>query len=242
MLREIILDTETTGLDPRDGHRIIEIGCLELINHFPSGSTFHQYLDPERDVPKEAEAVHGISSAMVRGKPLFAAIAGPFLEFIADDRLVIHNAGFDMGFVNAELAKAGHKPIGMDRVIDTLALARRKHPGAPASLDALCKRYQIDNSRRDKHGALLDSELLAEVYLELIGGHQTKLELVSAQARETAGTGGASRRKRRAAAPQRPSPLPPRLTEAEIAAHRAFIATLKDPLWNTILGDKKPVE
>ena len=225
MLREIVLDTETTGLDPNSGHRLIELGCVELINRFPSGETFHHYLDPERDVPADAERVHGISTAMLKGKPLFKAIADDFIAFIGDATLIIHNASFDVGFLNAELTKAGKLPITFDRVVDTLALARRKHPGAQNSLDALCKRYQIDNSSRKKHGALLDSELLAEIYLELIGGHQAKLDL-SAQARATTLNGP-----KRVKVSPRPVPLASRVTAEECAAHAEFVAKLKEPIW-----------
>jgi len=227
MLREIVLDTETTGLDPNAGHRLVELGCVELVNHFPTGQTFHHYLDPERDVPADAERVHGISTAFLKGKPFFSAIADDFLTFIADSPLIIHNASFDVGFLNAELTRAGKPPITYDRVLDTLALARRKHPGAQNSLDALCKRYQIDNSNRKKHGALLDSELLAEIYLELIGGHQAKLDL-AAEAAATTLTGP-----KRVRVSPRPVPLDPRLSEAELAAHKGFIAELgKDVIWS----------
>ena len=176
-MREIILDTETTGLDPASGHRLVEIGCIELINAIPTGNTFHKYLDPQRDMPEEAERIHGLSAEFLKGKPLFRDIVADFIAFIANARLVIHNAEFDMRFINAELVKAGHPIIGVDRVLDTLLLARRKHPGMSNSLDALCQRYHIDNSRRTKHGALLDSEILAEVYIELTGGHQKAFAL-----------------------------------------------------------------
>lgn len=179
-LREIILDTETTGLDPATGDRIVEIGCVEVINSIATGETFHVYLDPERDMPEEAFRVHGLSREFLTGKPKFADVAHAFLEFVADARLVIHNAEFDMKFINAELARCGATPVGMERVTDTLAIARRKHPGASNSLDALCARYRIDNSRRTKHGALLDAEILAEVYSELMGGRQKVLELPTA--------------------------------------------------------------
>ena len=168
MVREIILDTETTGLDPATGDRIVEIGAVELLNHLPTGRTFHVYVNPERDMPREAEAVHGLSIAFLKDKPVFAAVAQDFLEFIDDAALIIHNASFDMAFINAELGFLRLPSIPPERVVDTLLIARQKHPGAANSLDALCRRYGIDNSRRTKHGALLDSELLAEVYLELI--------------------------------------------------------------------------
>jgi DNA polymerase III subunit epsilon len=226
MLREIILDTETTGLDPATGDRIVEIGAVELINHLPTGRTFHVYINPERDMPKEAEAVHGLSSAFLRDKPVFASIAGEFLEFIADATLVIHNASFDVGFLNAELGFLRLPPLLPERVVDTLHIARQKHPGAANSLDALCRRYGIDNSRRTKHGALLDSELLAEIYLELIGGRQTALVLEASRVKRTVTV---------MIGPvdvQRPSPLPPRLTEAERQSHTAFIAGLgENALW-----------
>ncbi len=177
MNREIVLDTETTGLDPRTGDRLVEIAAIEIENLMPTGKSFHVYIDPERDVPEEAFPIHGLSRAFLMGKPKFSEIADEFLEFIDTSTLVIHNAEFDMKFINAELARIARDPIDMKRVVDTLALARRKHPGAPNSLDALCARYQIDNSKRTKHGALMDSELLAEVYLELMGGRQATFTL-----------------------------------------------------------------
>lgn len=222
MIREIILDTETTGLDPSTGDRVVEIGAVELLNHLPTGRTFHVYINPERDMPREAEAVHGLSAAFLSDKPVFAAIAQDFLDFIGDAALVIHNASFDMAFLNAELSFLRLPAISPERVIDTLHIARQKHPGAANSLDALCRRYGVDNSKRAKHGALLDSELLAEVYLELIGGRQTAL-ILEATAPKRAATV--------VAAPvisQRPVQLPQRLTEEERAAHAAFIAPLGD--------------
>ena len=226
MIREIILDTETTGLDPATGDRIVEIGAVELLNHLPTGRTFHVYINPERDMPKEAEAVHGLSSAFLSDKPVFAAIAQEFLDFISDSALVIHNASFDIGFLNAELGFLRLGPIPPERVIDTLHIARQKHPGSANSLDALCRRYGIDNSKRTKHGALLDSELLAEVYLELIGGRQTAL-MLEATATKKAATVVAAQ-----ITFQRPSPLPSRLTEEERAAHAAFVAALGEhALW-----------
>jgi DNA polymerase III subunit epsilon len=176
-MREIILDTETTGTDPAAGDRVIEIGCVELVNQFPTGRTFHAYVNPQRSVSQGAFNVHGLSEAFLADKPVFAAVAEPLLEFVGDGRLVIHNAGFDIAFLNAEFARTGHPALDMMRVVDTLSLARRKHPGAPNNLDALCARYGIDNSRRTKHGALLDAEILAEVYIELIGGKQADLGL-----------------------------------------------------------------
>ena len=183
-IREIVLDTETTGLDPATGDRLVEIGCVELFNSIPTGETFHRYLDPERDMPAEAFRVHGLSREFLTGKPKFPDVADDFIAFIGDSRLVIHNAEFDMKFLNAELRRADRPILGNDRVVDTLLLARRKHPGSPNSLDALCSRYGIDNSRRTKHGALLDSEILAEVYLELSGGRQAALELAAQASRK----------------------------------------------------------
>jgi DNA polymerase-3 subunit epsilon len=226
MLREVILDTETTGLDPANGDRVVEIGALELLNHLPTGRTFHVYVNPERDMPKEAEAVHGLSAAFLRDKPVFAAIAQDFLDFIGDATLIIHNASFDVAFLNAELAFLRLPALMPERVVDTLHIARQKHPGSANSLDALCRRYGIDNSRRTKHGALLDSELLAEVYLELIGGRQTTLVLEASRVKKTTMV---------VSAPidlQRPSPLPPRLTAAEREAHAAFVIGLGEiALW-----------
>ena len=225
-MREIILDTETTGLDPATGDRIVEIGAVELLNHLPTGRTFHVYINPERDMPKEAEAVHGLSSAFLKDKPVFGAIAQDFLQFIGEDVLIIHNASFDMAFINAELGFLRMPAIPPERVIDTLHIARQKHPGAGNSLDALCRRYGIDNSKRSKHGALLDSELLAEVYLELIGGRQTALVLEAAVTRKAAAVVATQ------LAQQRSVPLPSRLTENERMAHAAFVAELGDQaLW-----------
>ncbi len=222
-MRQIVLDTETTGLSPLEGHRIVEIGAIELINHVPSARTFHVYLNPERDMPKEAEAVHGITAAFLKGKPLFRDVVTDFLEFLQDAPLVIHNASFDMAFINHELGRAGQNALDMARVTDTLQLARQKHPMAPNSLDALCKRYGIDLSRRSKHGALLDSELLAEVYLELIGGRQTALGLTQQQrpnARmETSWNASVVRR-------ERERPLPSRLSEEERLAHDRLVENL----------------
>lgn len=226
MVREIILDTETTGLDPAKGDRIVEIGAVELLNHLPTGRTFHVYINPERDMPKEAEAVHGLSSAFLKDKPVFASVAQDFMEFLGDDVLIIHNASFDMAFINAELGFLRMPSIPPERVVDTLHIARQKHPGAANSLDALCRRYGIDNSRRTKHGALLDSELLAEVYLELIGGRQTALILEASVTKRAATVVAAQ------IAYQRPVELPPRLTDEERAAHAAFVAGLgEQALW-----------
>jgi DNA polymerase-3 subunit epsilon len=238
MLREIVLDTETTGLDPAKGDRLIEIGCIELLNRIPTGREFHRFLNPEREVPREAEAVHGLSTAFLSDKPLFGAIVGEFLEFIGEDPLVIHNAQFDMGFLNAELTRLSCPALGFERVIDTLQLARRKHPAGPNNLDALCKRYGIDNSKRTKHGALMDSLLLAEVYVELLGVRQATLGLV----KNAAGSAGPAQRVRHGKASQRPRPLRARLSDADRAAHRAFIETLgASALWQRYFdSDSKP--
>ncbi|MDQ0396051.1 DNA polymerase III subunit epsilon [Labrys monachus] len=220
-MREIILDTETTGLDPNEGHRLVEIGCIEMIDRLPTGVTWHRYFNPERDMPQEAFAVHGLSKEFLSDKPLFKELAGEFVAFVGEAHLVIHNAGFDMRFLNAELKRVNQAVLPMDRVIDTLAMARRKHPGARASLDELCQRYGIDNSKRVKHGALLDAEILAEVYIELTGGRQTTLGLATASAAVVA-------RAIAGAAGPRPVPLPSRLLAAELAAHEAFVAALGD--------------
>jgi len=221
MAREIVLDTETTGLSPREGHRVVEIGCVELINRMPTGRHFHVYINPERDMPQEAFNVHGLSEAFLSDKQVFAAVAESFAEFIADDPLVIHNAAFDVMFLNFELGLAGRPLIRQDRIVDTLLLARRRHAGASNSLDALCSRYGIDTSKRTKHGALLDSELLAEVYAELMGGRQANLGLAMVSA---AGGGESGRR----VSVARPQPLDPRLTSEEIATHAEFIGRMKD--------------
>ena len=226
MNREIVLDTETTGLSPANGDRLVEIGCVELINHIPSGQHFHVYINPQRTMPEEAFRVHGLSDDFLADKPLFAAVVDDFRAFIGDATLVIHNASFDMGFLNAELERAGH-PRLTNEVIDTVMLARQKHPGARVSLDAMCKHYGIDNSRRTLHGALLDSEILAEVYLELIGGKQVSLALI-AESRVS----GADAIATRLTASRRPTPLPARLTAEEAAAHATFIAGMgDDALW-----------
>jgi len=227
-MREIVLDTETTGLDPAEGHRIVEIGAVELFNHLPTGATFHRYLNPERPMPPEAEAVHGLSDDFLRDKPRFAEVAAEFIAFIGDARLVIHNATFNLRFLNAELRQIGQPALPAARALDTLAIARRRFPGAPATLDALCRRFGVDNSGREKHGALLDSEILAEVYLELIGGRQPGFGLQPASSATT--------KAQQAAGPwrpgRRPAPLPERLTAAEAAAHEAFVAGLgTDALW-----------
>jgi len=219
-MREIVLDTETTGFEPEDGHRVVEIGAVELFNHLPTGQTYHQYLNPERPMPSEAFDVHGLSDDFLRDKPVFAAIADAFLTFIGDARLVIHNASFDMKFLNAELRRAGRQTLASNRAFDTLALARSRFPGSPASLDALCRRFGVDNSAREKHGALLDSEILAEIYLELMGGRQPDFALSATQ---TTHFGEAAEQWRPRA---RPAPLPSRLTAEEAAAHAAFIDSL----------------
>ncbi|QQS14792.1 MAG: DNA polymerase III subunit epsilon [Rhodospirillales bacterium] len=222
-MREIVFDTETTGLDPRAGHRLVEIGCVEMLNGAPSGATFHTYLNPERDMPVEAFQVHGLSEEFLFGQPLFADKVEAFLEFVADARFVIHNAQFDMGFINAELDRLGRPPLRND-VVDTVTLARRKFPGQRASLDALCERLGIDNAHRTRHGALLDAELLAEVYIELTGGRQRGFDLAGAPAAsDPAGAGAASAATR--------APRPHVASAAELAAHAAFLGKLKDPLW-----------
>jgi DNA polymerase-3 subunit epsilon len=229
-MREIILDTETTGLDPLRGDRLVEIGCVEIFNRMPTGQTFHRHINPERAMPAEAFAVHGLSTEFLASKPVFDEVVDEFLAFIADAPLVIHNASFDISFINAELDRIKRPPIPRDRLVDTLLLARRKHPGVSNRLDDLCSRYAIDNSRRTKHGALLDAELLAEVYVDLIGARQSQLVLASeSQSIRVGATGDMPRR-------QRPEPLATRITDAEREAHRAFIATLGDkPIWNDFL-------
>ena len=222
-MREIVLDTETTGLDPNAGHRIVEIAAIELTNTVPTGRHFHKYANPERDMPEEAFNVHGLSEAFLRQHPTFEVIVDEFLAFIGDATLVIHNADFDMRFINAELARYKRPPLGPERATCTLQLARRRFPGAQASLDALCKRFNIDNSHRTKHGALLDSELLAEVYIELIGGKQAALGLESIAARPA---GRIEIVTVEVSIRARPTPLAPRLTEADRAAHRLLVAEL----------------
>jgi DNA polymerase III subunit epsilon len=232
-MREIVLDTETTGIDPFDPtgrHRIVEIGGIELVNHVATGATYHQYINPERGMPLEAFDVHGISEAFLADKPVFARIGKAFRDFVGDARLVIHNARFDMRFINAEFEWMGLAPLPMVQAIDTLDIARKRFPGAQNSLDALCRRFGIDNSAREKHGALLDSELLAEVYLELMGGRQPDFALGVIR-------GGRSETGPAVAAdwtpPPRPRPLDPRITAAESEAHAAFVAELgPEALWN----------
>ncbi|MCB1378708.1 MAG: DNA polymerase III subunit epsilon [Alphaproteobacteria bacterium] len=219
-MREIILDTETTGLDPATGHRIVEIGALELLNHVPTGSTFHVYLNPERDMPPEAQAVHGLSAEFLRDKPLFKDVVEDFLTFVLDSPLIIHNASFDMAFINAELSYLGRPAIPSTRVVDSLQLARQRHPMGPNSLDALCKRYGVDLSRRTKHGALLDSELLAEVYIELIGGRQTAM-LLAAEKPKTSKTANIEYRSL-----SRPRKLTSRLSAEDRQRHAEFVLSL----------------
>ena len=230
-MREIVLDTETTGLDPVEGHRLVEIGCVELVNKMPSGRHFHRYVNPDRDVPAEAFAVHGLSGDFLNDKPRFAEIAEELLEFIGDCALVAHNAAFDLGFLNAELERAGKISVGRERLVDTLILARRKHPASPNRLDDLCARYGIDASRRTKHGALLDAELLAEVYLELIAARQAQLILLDTS-HAAAGLQGDS-----APIRVRPCVLVPRLSPQEQEAHAAFVATLgSQAIWQQYLS------
>ena len=227
-MREIVLDTETTGFEPSEGDRIVEIGAVELFNHLPTGRTYHQYINPKRNMPEAAFNVHGLSEEFLSDKPVFKDIAQEFIDFIKDSKLVIHNASFDMKFLNAELGWINRPALPMHQAIDTLAIARRKFPGSPASLDALCRRFGIDNSSRTLHGALLDSEILAEVYLELVGGRQPDLVLSGPEVKTTKdGAPSADWRPE-----PRPKPLASRLSETEKAAHETFIATLgSDALW-----------
>jgi DNA polymerase-3 subunit epsilon len=229
-MREIVLDTETTGLDPLRGDRLVEIGCVEILNRMPTGQTYHCYINPERDMPAEAFNVHGLSTEFLASKPLFTEVVDAFLEFVADAPLVIHNASFDISFINAELDRVKMPPIARERLVDTLLLARRKHPGVSNRLDDLCSRYAIDNSRRTKHGALLDAELLAEVYVDLIGARQSQL-ILAAEVRDVrvGGYGDMTRR-------QREVPLAVRISDEDRMAHRAFVATLGDkPIWRDFL-------
>ncbi len=242
-MREIVLDTETTGFEPDSGDRIVEIGCLELLNHMPTGKTFHVYINPERSMPMDAFKVHGIGpdlleppqepekgQILLRDKPVFDKVGQDFLDFIQDSKLVIHNASFDMKFLNAELGWMGLPHIPFDRAIDTLGIARKKFPGSPASLDALCRRFGIDNSSRTLHGALLDSEILADVYLELIGGRQPDFGLSSVQSTTTVSSASDNWRPK-----PRPNPLPSRITEEEAAAHVEFVDKLgDDALWKKL--------
>jgi DNA polymerase-3 subunit epsilon len=230
-MREIVFDTETTGLDPFQGDRLVELGCIELVNGFLTGQHFHRYINPERDMPAAAFQVHGLSTEFLKDKPLFADVCEEFLAFVGDAPLIAHNAMFDLGFINAELDRCKRMLIARERMIDTLMLARRKHSAGPYSLDALCARYGIDNSRRTKHGALLDAEILAEVYLELTGMRQAKLSLVD-EVSQAVHTGFGI-----AVVQVRATPLAPRVTDAERAAHRAFVATLGDKaIWKDYLA------
>ncbi len=229
-MREIVFDTETTGLDPRTGDRMVEIGCIELVNRVPTGASFHAYLNPDRDMPAGAEAVHGLSAIFLSDKPRFREKATELLEFLAESPLVAHNAGFDFGFLNAELASCGLELVCTSRMVDTVSIAKRRHPGAKLSLDALCTRYGIDRSHRVKHGALLDAELLAQVYVELTGGRQIGLALASDTASPEAIVQMPSVR----AAPRiRREPRPHCPSAAELARHKAFIGQMAEPLWGT---------
>ena len=231
-MREIVLDTETTGLDPADGHRIVEVAGIELLNYMPTGRSFHRYINPERDMPPEALAVHGLDEAFLRDKPVFAEIAPEFAEFVAGARLVIHNAAFDIRFLNAELARTGHAMFRLEDAVDTLMIARKRFPGSPASLDALCRRFGVDASARVRHGALLDCELLAEVYLELVGGRQPDLVLEAASASQTPNKATLGPMPDSAAPRSRPTPLSPRLTPAEAEAHATMVSALgPSALW-----------
>ena len=224
-MREIVLDTETTGLDPKAGHRIVEIGAVELVNHLPTGRSQQLYINPERDMPAEAFAVHGLSEEFLADKPAFAAIADDLVDFLGDAILVIHNAEFDLKFLNAELDRLGMPALAAERAVDTVGMARRKFPGAPASLDALCRRFQIDLTDRTLHGALKDARLLSEVYLELIGGRQPGLELASGGGTAAAAPASSAPRTQRPPRPHAP-------TADEEAAHARFLEKLKDPIWN----------
>jgi len=228
-MREIVLDTETTGFEPGEGDRIVEIGAVELFNHMPTGKVYHQYINPERSMPQGAFEVHGLGDEFLRDKPVFKKVGQAFLDFVGDATMVIHNAAFDMKFLNAELGWAGMRLLPNDQALDTLAIARKRFPGSPATLDALCRRFGIDNSAREKHGALLDSEILAEVYLELIGGRQPDLVLSSSNSNSGADQAASTWR-----ATPRPEPLAPRITEEERAAHQAFVDKLgDDALWKS---------
>ncbi len=220
-MREIVLDTETTGLDPKSGHRIVEIGCVELLNHMPSGNTYHQYINPERDMPEEAFGIHGLSEEFLGGFPVFSEIIEDFLAFVGDARLVIHNASFDMGFINAEIERANGPPLDMARAVDTVSMAREKFPGARVSLDALCQRFGIDNTNRALHGALLDARLLADVYLELTGGHQP--DFVLGPGSQKIGPPTAQKTFR--------EPRPHDPPAEDLVAHREFLSRLENPVW-----------
>lgn len=234
MLREIVLDTETTGLDAKNGDRLIEIGCVEIVNRIPTGAEFHAFICPEgKEVHPEAFNIHGISTEFLRDKPIFSAVVDEILAFLGDSPLVIHNAQFDAGFINMELGRVGRPLIARERLVDTLEIARRKHPAGPNTLDALCKRYGVDNSKRTKHGALMDSLLLAGVYVELLGERQTTLELA------TRGPNTVVRAAIRSVALPRPVPLPVRLTDEDVAAHQAFVESLGDKaIWKRVVVDQ----
>jgi DNA polymerase-3 subunit epsilon len=221
-VREIVLDTETTGLDPNAGHRLVEVACVELVNHLPTGRTFRRYINPEREMPEEARAIHGLTGEFLASQPTFAAVADELTTFIGDARLVIHNAEFDLKFLNAEFGRLGRVPIAAASAVDTVQLARRKFPGAPASLDALCARFGIDNSARTVHGALLDAQLLSEVYLELIGGRQATIDLVTGAV--TPATLAPADRPIRAPRPHQPS-------ADELIAHAALVQAIRNPIW-----------
>ncbi len=228
-MREIVFDTETTGLDPQGGDRLAEIGCIEMVNRVETGRTFQSYFNPERSMPAAAEAVHGLSDGFLADKPLFAERVDELLEFLGESPLVAHNAGFDFGFVDAELARCGLPPLDRSRMIDTVAMARVRHPGAKNSLDALCTRYGIDRSHRTKHGALLDAELLTQVYVELTGGRQIGLELAARGPQDHGAMSPAAATPPAYRAPRRHEPSP-----AEIAAHETFVAKLSEPLWRKV--------
>lgn len=233
-MREVIFDTETTGLDPKTGDRMVEIGCVEMIDRVETGQSYHAYYNPERDMPAAAEAVHGLSADFLSGKPLFAKTCDELLEFLGDAPLVAHNASFDFGFLNNELTRAGREPISLDRMVDTVAIARKKHPGAKLSLDALCTRYGVDRSHRVKHGALLDAELLAQVYVELKGGRQIGLELASEPAPASAAPSSLAHAQQPTAVKPRASrrePRPHTASAEELARHEEFVAGLKEPIW-----------
>ena len=235
-MREIVLDTETTGLSWRDGHRIVEIGALELMHHLPTGKRLHLYINPERDVDEGAAAVHGLTNAFLSDKPLFTEIVDEFLSFINDAPLVIHNASFDLGFINAELDRIQYSLLPMERAIDTLAIARKKFPGAQANLDALCRRFEIDNGHRDLHGALVDADLLASVYVELLGGRQPGLSLEAENKNDTVAVAIIAEQASSVLQvdPNKKTIRPSRLyaaTAEETKAHDAFLAKLKDPIW-----------
>jgi len=230
-MREIVFDTETTGLDPKTGDRMVEIGCIELINRVPSGATFHAYFNPQRDMPAGAEAVHGLSASFLSDKPLFAELAEELISFLGDSPLVAHNASFDFGFLNAELELAQMEPVSIERMVDTVAMARKRHPGAKLSLDALCTRYGIDRSHRVKHGALLDAELLAQVYVELTGGRQIGLELAADAVRVDTQQDGSKENILARADGERREPRPHTASPEELARHRAFVETIQAPVW-----------